>query len=46
MNIGESGHGVQSTPSDDSYFSFLQLNDSGEEGEVRKIIQNAVVGKR
>ena len=45
MNIGESGHGVQSTPSDDSYFSFLQLHGSGEDGEVRKIIQKAVLGK-
>src|SRR5581483_6429121 len=30
--IGEAGHGVQSTPSDDSNFSFLQLNGSGELG--------------
>src|SRR5690348_13497309 len=30
--IGEAGHGVQSTPSDDSNFSFLQLNGSDELG--------------
>src|SRR5690348_173539 len=30
--IGEAGHGIQSTPSDDSNFSFLQLNGSGELG--------------